>query len=400
MRCNWVKNDLPRRNNVNRDSVPSSCDRAGRSRVNSVVLWSRRLAGRAYCRAMRSDSLDRTADAGASYTNAVTSHVRPRMAVDGSNAPRSPRELAPLLAALQANVGRVFLGKPEVIRMAAVALLADGHILLDDVPGVGKTLLAKALARSLACKFNRIQFTPDLLPADLIGVTVYKAQTGEFTFHPGPVFAEVVLADEINRATPRTQSALLEAMQERQVTVDGVTRPLGPPFLVVATQNPHEFEGTYPLPESQLDRFLLRVKVGYPDRETERAILTQHRTGEPVEKLEPVLQPADVIALQEHVRTVRVDPAIAEYVLDLIGETRKHADLALGASTRAALALYRAVQASAVTAGRDYAVPDDVKALAEPVLAHRLVTRSWAAGGHPDAGPVVRDVLSKLRVPA
>ena len=312
---------------------------------------------------------------------------------------RSPRELAALLESLQANVGRVFLGKPEVVRMAAVALLADGHILLDDVPGVGKTLLAKALARSLACKFSRIQFTPDLLPADLIGVTIYKAQTGDFVFHPGPVFAEIVLADEINRATPRTQSALLEAMQERQVTVDGTTRPLGPPFLVVATQNPHEFEGTYPLPESQLDRFLLRVKVGYPGREAERAILTHHRAGEPVEKLQPVLQPADILALQAHVRTVRVDAAIAEYVLDLIGETRKHAELALGASTRAALALYRAAQAYAVTAGRDYTVPDDVKALAEPVLAHRLVTRSWAAGGHPDAAPIVRDVLSKLKVP-
>jgi MoxR-like ATPase len=183
------------------------------------------------------------------------------------------------------------------------------------------------------------------------------------------------------------------------VTVDGTTRPLGPPFLVVATQNPHEFEGTYPLPESQLDRFLLRLKVGYPSREAERDILAQHRAGEPVEKLEPVLQPADVIALQEYVRSVRVDPAISEYILDLIGETRKHAELALGASTRGALALYRAVQAYAVTAGRDYAVPDDVKALAEPVLAHRLVTRSWAAGGHPDAGPVVRDILSKVKVP-
>ena len=321
------------------------------------------------------------------------------MPADGPNSSRSPRELAALLESLQANVGRVFLGKPEVIRMVAVALLADGHILLDDVPGVGKTLLAKALARSLACKFHRIQFTPDLLPADLIGVTIYKAQTGDFVFHPGPVFAEIVLADEINRATPRTQSALLEAMQERQVTVDGTTRPLGPPFLVVATQNPHEFEGTYPLPESQLDRFLLRVKVGYPDRQAERAILTHHRAGEPVEKLQPVLQPADILALQAHVRTVRVDAAIAEYILDLIGETRKHAELALGASTRAALALYRAAQAYAVTAGRDYTVPDDVKALAEPVLAHRLVTRSWAAGGHPDSAPIVRDVLSKLKVP-
>jgi MoxR-like ATPase len=321
------------------------------------------------------------------------------MPPDGPTPARPPRELAALLDALTANVGRVFLGKPEVVRMAAVALLADGHILLDDVPGVGKTLLAKALARSLACKFHRIQFTPDLLPADLIGVTIYKAQTAEFVFQPGPVFAEVVLADEINRATPRTQSALLEAMQERQVTVDGTTRPLGPPFLVVATQNPHEFEGTYPLPESQLDRFLVRVKVGYPDRAAERAILAQHRDGERVDKLAPVLQPGDVIALQEYVRSVRVDAAISEYVLDLIAETRRHAELALGASTRAALALYRAAQAHAVTAGRDFVVPDDVKVLAEPVLAHRLVTRSWAAGGHPDAGPVVRDVLSKLKVP-
>ncbi|AMV25897.1 ATPase family associated with various cellular activities (AAA) [Gemmata sp. SH-PL17] len=322
------------------------------------------------------------------------------MPVDGPSNARSPRELAALLDALQKNVGRVFLGKPDIVRFAAVALLADGHLLLDDVPGVGKTLLAKALARSLACKFNRIQFTPDLLPGDLLGVTIYRAQTSEFIFQPGPVFAEVVLADEINRATPRTQSALLEAMQERQVTVDGNTRPLGPPFLVVATQNPHEFEGTYPLPESQLDRFMLRVKVGYPDREAERAILTQHRAGEPVETLEPVLQPADVIALQTYVRTVRVDPSIAEYILDLIGGTRTHPELALGASTRAALAMYRAVQAFAVTAGRDFAVPDDVKALAEPVLAHRLVTRSWAAGGHPDAGPVVREILAKLKVPA
>lgn len=314
-------------------------------------------------------------------------------------AARSPSELAALLNSLTTNIGRVFLGKPDIVRFVAVALLAEGHILLDDVPGVGKTLLAKALARSLACKFNRIQFTPDLLPGDLIGVTIYRAQSGDFVFQPGPVFAEVVLADEVNRATPRTQSALLEAMQERQVTVDGTTRSLGPPFIVVATQNPHEFEGTYPLPESQLDRFMLRVKVGYPGREAERAILTQHRAGEPVETLQPVLQPADVIALQEYVRSVRVDAAIAEYILDLIGETRKHSELALGASTRGALAMYRACQAHAVTAGRDYVVPDDVKVLAEPVLAHRLVTRSWAAGGHPDAGPVVREILSKLKVP-
>ncbi len=321
------------------------------------------------------------------------------MPTDGVRSNHPPRELSALLTALQDNINRVFRGKPDVVRMATVALLADGHILLDDVPGVGKTLLAKALARSLACKFNRIQFTPDLLPGDLIGVTIYRAQTADFEFQPGPVFAEVVLADEINRATPRTQSALLEAMQERQVTVDGNTHVLGPPFLVVATQNPHEFEGTYPLPEAQLDRFLLRLKVGYPDREAERAILIQHRHGEVVDDLQPVLQPKDVTTLQEYVRNVPVDAAIAEYILELVGATRKHPELALGASTRGALALYRAVQAYAVTDGRDYAIPDDVKILAEAVLAHRLVTRGWAAGGHPDAGPVVRDILSKVKVP-
>ncbi|MDB5312613.1 MAG: ATPase family associated with various cellular [Gemmataceae bacterium] len=318
---------------------------------------------------------------------------------DAPGSPRSRQELAELLGALRKNVGRVFLGKPEVVRLAVVALLAEGHLLLEDVPGVGKTLLAKALARSLDCRCNRIQFTPDLLPGDLIGVTVYREQTGEFTFQPGPLFAEVVLADEINRATPRTQSALLEAMSERQVTVDGQTRRLGPPFLVVATQNPHEFEGTYPLPESQLDRFLLRVKVGYPDRETERAILTQHRAGELVDSLPAVVNPADILSLQAFTRGVRVDPAVADYVLDLIEATRSHPEVVLGASTRASLALYRAAQAHAVTAGRDYVVPDDVKGLAEQVLAHRIVTRGWAQGGHHDAAPLVREVLGKLRVP-
>lgn len=311
----------------------------------------------------------------------------------------TPHAAAPLLDTLRKNINGVFLGKPEVVRLAIVALLAEGHLLLEDVPGVGKTLLAKALARSLDCRFNRIQFTPDLLPGDLIGVTVYREQTGEFLFQPGPVFAEVVLADEINRATPRTQSALLEAMSERQVTVDGQTRPLGPPFLVVATQNPHEFEGTYPLPESQLDRFLLRVKVGYPDRETERAILTQHRAGEPVESLRPVIHPDSILSLQQTTRDVRVDPAIADYILDLIHASRAHPDVVLGASTRAALALYRAVQAHAVVEGRDYAVPDDVKALAGPVLGHRLMTKGWVQGGHPDADPVIRQILTRIKVP-
>jgi MoxR-like ATPase len=312
---------------------------------------------------------------------------------------RSPKELAVLLDSLATNVGEVFLGKPEVIRLAIVALLADGHLLLEDVPGVGKTLLAKALARSLGCKFNRIQFTPDLLPGDLIGVTIYREKTGEFIFQPGPLFGEVLLADEINRATPRTQSALLEAMSERQVTVDGNTHRLGPPFLVVATQNPHEFEGTYPLPESQLDRFLIRVRIGYPDREAERSILTQHRAGEPVENVKPVLNPADILALQTHTRSIRVDPAITEYILDLVNQTRAHAEVQLGASTRATIAIYRAAQALAVTYGRDYVVPDDVKRLAEPVLAHRLLSRGWTQGGHPDAGPVVREILTRIKVP-
>jgi MoxR-like ATPase len=310
-----------------------------------------------------------------------------------------PPAAAELLAALQANIGQVFLGKPDVVRHAVVALLSEGHILLEDVPGVGKTLLAKALARSLDCRFNRIQFTPDLLPGDLIGATIYRETPGEFVFQPGPLFSEVLLADEINRATPRTQSALLEAMSERQVTVDGETRKLGPPFLVVATQNPHEFEGTFALPESQLDRFLLRVKVGYPDRSAERAILTQHRQGEPVEALQPVLRTADVLELQALTRSVRVADAIADYALDIVEKTRSHPEIVLPASTRAALGLYRAAQALALLEGRDYAIPDDVKRMAEPVLAHRLVTRGWSAGGHADGAPIVREILKQVEAP-
>ncbi|MGL6095548.1 MAG: AAA family ATPase [Fimbriiglobus sp.] len=318
---------------------------------------------------------------------------------DPTTAAPSPAEIAGLIRSLRENISSVFLGKPEVVRLTLVALIAEGHLLLEDVPGVGKTLLGKAIAKSLGCSFHRVQFTPDLLPGDLIGTSIFHQPTGKFVFQPGPVFAQVVLADEINRATPRTQSALLEAMAERQVTVDGETRPLGPPFLVLATQNPYEFEGTYPLPESHLDRFLLRVKIGYPGREAERAILTQHRAGEPVDELQPILKPADVVAVQRHSRTVWVEPPVADYVLDLVEATRTHPDVVLGASTRAALALYRAAQALAVVEGRDYATPDDVKELAEPALSHRLMPRGWEQGGRQDAGPVVRELLGKLPVP-
>jgi len=310
-------------------------------------------------------------------------------------------DAAALLQALHANLSCALLGKPEVIRRVIVALLAEGHLLIEDVPGVGKTLLARALARSLDCRFHRIQFTPDLLPSDLIGTSVYHQPSGEFVFKPGPIFTQVVLADEINRATPRTQSALLEAMNDRQVSVDGRSLPLEPPFLVLATQNPYEFEGTFPLPESQLDRFVMRLRIGYPERSVEKDVLAQHRNGEPVDQLKPVLRAADVIALQQRVRTVRVDDSLNDYLLDIVTATRTHADIYLGASTRAALALYRAAQALALADGRDYAVPDDIKQLAVPVLAHRLLTRSYRQGergSRPEA--LLAEILARTPVPA
>ncbi len=311
---------------------------------------------------------------------------------------RSTEDLAAVLNKLRDNVSTVFLGKPEVTRLALVALLAEGHLLLEDVPGVGKTLLAKALALSLGCSFHRIQATPDLLPGDLIGTNIFNQKDGTFTFHPGPLMSQVVLADEINRATPRTQSALLEAMSERQVTVDRETFKLGPPFLVLATQNPYEYEGTYPLPESQLDRFLLRLKIGYPERSVERDILVQHRVGEPVESLVAVLTPEDVVALQRSTRGVTVSEPVTEYLLDIVAATREHPDVKLGSSTRGALAFYRACQALAKVSGRDYVRPDDVKELAVPVLAHRIMTKAWDQGGRDDATPIIRDILAKTKV--
>jgi MoxR-like ATPase len=309
-------------------------------------------------------------------------------------------EIAGLLNRLESNIAKVLLGKPDLIRLSLIGLLAEGHLLIEDVPGVGKTLLAKALARSLDCTFFRIQFTPDLLPSDVLGTSIFHQPTGEFVFQPGPIFAQIVLADEINRATPRTQSALLEAMSEKQVSIDGRTHQLGPPFLVLATQNPFEFEGTYPLPESQLDRFLMRLVIGYPDRAAEREILTQHRSGEPVDHLRPALTGEEVVALQAAVRQVRVEPVLADYVLDLVEATRSHPDVTLGASTRAGLSLYRATQALAVMNGRDYAVPDDVKQLAPAVLTHRILTRGYRQSSRDDAATaVMREILNQTPVP-
>ena len=309
-------------------------------------------------------------------------------------------EPAALFERLRANVASVFLGKPEVIHLALVALLAEGHLLIEDVPGIGKTLLAKALARSLDCTCHRVQLTPDLLPSDLLGTSVFHQPSGEFVFKPGPLFANVILADEINRATPRTQSALLEAMSDRQVSLDGRTWALPGPFLVLATQNPYEFEGTYALPESQLDRFLMRLRIGYPDRGAEKEILRRHRDGEPVELLRPVLAGADVMQLQAATRRVRVDASLEDYILGLIEASRGHPQVYLGASTRAALALYRAVQALALLDGRDYVVPDDIKRLAAPVLAHRILTRGWRQGDRTDAADVVvAELLERAAVP-
>jgi MoxR-like ATPase len=310
-------------------------------------------------------------------------------------------DLATLLNRLLDNIGSVVLGKPEVIKLAVVALLAEGHVLVEDVPGVGKTLLARAMAASIDCSFRRLQFTPDLLPSDILGSSVYNAATGEFTFKPGPIFANVILADEVNRTTPRTQSALLEAMSDGQVSVEGKTHILEPPFLVIATQNPYEFEGTYVLPESQLDRFMIRLQMGYPDRSQELRLLKTHRSGEPVETLQSVVTGADVRRLQKAVRQVKVDDSIAEYLLDIVKETRKKdGELNVGVSTRGALTLYRAAQGLAFVSGRDFVIPDDIKNLSVPVLSHRVVGKSFLqAGDFGAAEAIIRDIVDRLRIP-
>jgi len=282
------------------------------------------------------------------------------------------------LQRLQKNMESVVLGKQEVVRRTLIALLSGEHILLEDVPGVGKTLVAKALAKSVDGKFTRVQFTPDLLPSDIVGSSIYH--NGEFKFSQGPIFANVVLGDEINRAPPRTQSALLEAMSEHQASIDGATYPMPDPFMVIATQNPFEFEGTYVLPESQLDRFLMRIDLGYPSRDAERNVLKSHRNGEPVDTLVSVASLEEIKLMQGQVREVRFEDSLVDYLQDIIERTRQSNDLQVGVSTRGALAFYRAAQANALIGGRDYVVPDDIKELAICVLSHRVIPRGFAAG--------------------
>ncbi len=297
-----------------------------------------------------------------------------------------------------ANVERVIVGKHEEVRLALVALLCRGHLLIEDVPGTGKTVLAKAIARSLGCSFRRIQFTPDLLPSDVTGLSIFNQKNQEFEFRPGPIMAQVVLADEINRATPKTQSSLLECMEERQATIDGTTYPMPDPFLVIATQNPIEYEGTFALPEAQLDRFFLRIRLGYPQPLEEIVILDEQKRTHPIDEVAEVCSVEELRALQEGVREVYVDPTVSDYIVRLVNGTRGHPDVYLGASPRGSIALYRAGQALAALLGRDYVIPDDIKALAETALAHRIIVKTSSTIHDVTAAAVVRELLATTSV--
>ncbi len=307
--------------------------------------------------------------------------------------------LRTIAARLQASVERVIVGKTGVVRLALVALLCEGHILLEDVPGIGKTTLAKAIARSLGCTFRRIQFTPDLMPSDITGIHFYNQKTGEFAFREGPLIAQVVLADEINRATPRTQAALLEAMEERQITVEGETTRLPRPFLVLATQNPVELEGTFPLPEAQLDRFFVRLKLGYPDEDGEDEILSRFETTNPLDVLEPVVSAEEMVRLSTALGRLHVEPAVRRYAVRIVRETRSDSSFELGASPRASLALFRAARAHAAVSGRDYVLPDDVKAMAPHVIPHRLILSTQARLRGREADELFADILQRVPVP-
>jgi len=297
------------------------------------------------------------------------------------------------------NVELVIVGKHEPVQLTVIALLCAGHILIEDVPGTGKTMLAKSVAKSLGCSFRRIQFTPDMLPSDVTGVSVFNQKTLEFEFRPGPVMAQIVLTDEINRATPKTQSALLEAMEERQITVDGVTYPMEMPFLVLATQNPIEYEGTFPLPEAQLDRFMMRISLGYPADDDEIMMLDRQRYTHPVSRLEQVVSAEELTGAQQRIKEVYIDDLVKEYIVQLVKATRKHPDVYLGASPRGSIALYRTSQARAAILGRDYVIPDDIKALAMVALAHRLIISPSARIKNVDPRAVIQEILDSIPMP-
>jgi len=305
------------------------------------------------------------------------------------------------LSLLLDTIEKVFIGKRNRVEQALVALLSNGHLLIEDVPGVGKTILARTISKAVNCRFSRIQFTPDMLPSDVIGVSIYDNKSGEFVFKRGAVFANILLADEVNRTTPRTQSCLLEAMSDFQVTVDGISNPLPKPFCVLATQNPFEFEGTYPLPESQLDRFMLRIQLGYPTREDEKTIILSQRQHHPIDDIEPVMDGSEILGLQELVKQVSMDDSLVNYIVLIVGATRKSDEIAMGGSPRAGLHLFRAAQALAAIKGRMFCTPDDVKQMAVPVLAHRIVCRARSMGGNNNvvAARIVHHLLDEIPVP-
>lgn len=311
----------------------------------------------------------------------------------------APTIVRNLVETVSANVERVIMGKRQAIQSTLLALLCEGHLLIEDVPGLGKTMLARSIARSIGCAFSRIQFTPDMLPSDVTGVSVYNQKVQQFEFRPGPIFAQIVLADEINRATPKTQAALLEAMEERQVTVDGTTYPLARPFLVLATQNPIEYEGTFPLPEAQVDRFIMRVHLGYPDRQHELAMLDSQTDHHPIHDLVQIVSEEDLTNAQDAVKTIYVDDQVKNYIVALASSTREHPDVYLGASPRGSLALFKTSRAFAAAQGRDYVIPDDVKALAVPTLAHRLIISPSARIKNVNPDTIIQETLATVPIP-
>lgn len=330
----------------------------------------------------------------------------PDYPLDTRQTPRAVSSAQPQIALAQnvaeriaQSVGQVIIGKRNEVRLAILGLLCKGHILIEDIPGVGKTMLAKALARVIGCTFSRIQFTPDMLPSDVTGVSLFNQKSREFEFRAGPIMAQVVLADEINRATPKTQAALLEAMEERQVTVDGITHPMDNPFIILATQNPIEYEGTFPLPEAQLDRFMIRIQLGYPSPAEELTVLSAQQYEHPINNLQQVVSVQELVAAQQAIREIYVADEVKRYIIDLVNASRQHADVYLGSSPRGSLALFRTAQARAAMAGRDYVIPDDVKALAEVALAHRIIIGPAARIKDISARTVVQDILTTTAVP-